>query len=136
MFVRAFSSFAAVVCCLLIALAAPVPSAAGADSGVAQDLRDGTPRIVMRGSGTPGSTLTITIEGCPPPTTTPPVPPFMIVIRLNGWTSSAPIPTWDDDAQVWRLVYKIPEGSRGAAVSVTAMMFGTGNATTSSITVQ
>jgi hypothetical protein len=60
----------------------------------------------------------------------------MVVIRLNGWNSATPTPVWDDQHQVWTITYKIPSGSRGAVIGITAMMFGTGNSTSASVTVQ
>ena len=135
-----FRSLFLTLSALLVLLLTPAIAAFAVDVRCGQSpslgKHDGTPRMVVRGSCTAGTNLTVTLEGCPPPTTTPPIPPFMIVVRLNGWSSSAPTPMWDEEYQVWRITYRIPPGSRGATISITAMMFGTGNSTTSRVTVQ
>ena len=127
----------ALILSLTLALVASSSDLAAGELGaLGASMSDGTPRIVVRGSYVAGTNLTIIPEGCPPPTTNPPVPPFMLVIRLNGWTSATPVPTWDEENQVWVITYRIPPGAHRATLGITAMMFGTGNSTSSTVTVQ
>ena len=77
--------------------------------------------IGVAGPLTENSIAVITIEGAPPPGPGG-LPPFGVVVRLNGWSLCAPNLTWNPETQSWSFDYHIPLGQRGATATIAVLV--------------